>query len=106
MKRVLIKKQSMNSSLIQFNTELIQSLAKMNILLNGNAVDPLAVLIHRSKVESYGREMVAKLKKLIDRYGDYYAGVYMIHREQFSIAIQACVGSKIVAREEYENFRF
>ena len=56
-------------------------------MLNGKKVDSLSFLCHRSKTEPLGRGLVAKLKNLIDR-------------QLFSVAIQAVVGAKVIAREE------
>ena len=61
-------------------------IAKMDILLNGDQVDALSALIHRSRAQDFGRKLCAKLKELLPR-------------QQFQIAIQAAIGAKIVARE-------
>jgi GTP-binding protein LepA len=61
-------------------------IAKMDILLNGDKVDALSALIHRSRAQDFGRKLCAKLKDLLPR-------------QQFMIAIQAAIGAKIVARE-------
>ncbi len=61
-------------------------LAKLDILLNGEAVDALSTLTHQDNAVTLGRRMCEKLKDLIPR-------------QQFDIAIQAAIGAKIVARE-------
>lgn len=61
-------------------------LVKMDILLNGEPVDALSVIVHKSKAAQIGRQLTKKLKDLIPR-------------QQFQVAIQAAVGSKILARE-------
>ncbi len=67
-------------------------IAKMDILLNGDKVDALSALIHRSRAQDFGRKLCAKLKDLLPR-------------QQFVIAIQAAIGAKIVARETISAMR-
>lgn len=67
-------------------------LIKLDILLNGHPVDALSSLIHVSNAVSMGRRMCAKLKELIPR-------------QQYDIAIQAAIGSKIIARETVKQVR-
>lgn len=67
-------------------------LAKLDILLNGEPVDALSTLTHQDNAVTFGRRMCEKLKDLIPR-------------QQFDIAIQAAVGSKIVARETIKCVR-
>ncbi len=67
-------------------------LVKLDILLNGEQVDALSALIHRSKAHDFGRRICEKLKELIPK-------------QQFQIAIQAGIGAKIVARETISALR-
>lgn len=67
-------------------------LVKVDILLNGDTVDALSFLVHRTKAFEIGKKMCEKLKELIPR-------------QQFVIAIQAAVGAKIIARETLSALR-
>src|SRR5690606_14897241 len=67
-------------------------ITKMDILLNGDKVDALSALIHRSRAQDFGRKLCTKLKELLPR-------------QQFMIAIQAAIGAKIVARETISAMR-
>ncbi len=67
-------------------------LVKLDIKLNGDSVDALSALVHRSKAESFGRGICKRLKTLLPR-------------QQFRIAIQAAIGAKVVARETISALR-
>jgi len=67
-------------------------LVKLDILINNDPVDALSLIIHRAKAAYRGRELAKKMKELIDR-------------QMFEIAIQAAIGSKIVARETISALR-
>lgn len=67
-------------------------LIKLDILLNGEQVDALSTLTHRSNALDFGRRMCEKLKELLPR-------------QQFDIAIQAAIGQKIIARETVKQVR-
>ncbi|NBR95116.1 MAG: elongation factor 4 [Proteobacteria bacterium] len=67
-------------------------LAKLNILVNGESVDALSFITHKSRAESRGRAICTKLKDLIPR-------------QMFAIALQAAIGGKIVARETISAMR-
>ncbi len=68
------------------------ALVKLDIMINGEVVDALSVMIHKSKAQNRGRDLAKKMKELIER-------------QMFEVAIQACIGSKVVARENLSALR-
>ncbi len=67
-------------------------LVKLDVMLNGDKVDALSIICHKDQAFYRGRELTQKLRKIIDR-------------QQFDIAIQAAVGSRIIARETVKALR-
>ena len=67
-------------------------LVKLDMLINGDAVDAFSVIIHREKAYEYGRKIADKLRELIPR-------------QLFEVAIQAAIGNKIIARSSVKALR-
>ena len=67
-------------------------LVKMDIMLAGDIVDALSMVVHKDKAYEHGRALTEKLRK-------------QIPRQQFEVAIQASIGSKIIARESVKAVR-
>tara|TARA_B100001287_G_scaffold124310_1_gene104777 strand:+ start:4582 stop:6372 length:1791 start_codon:yes stop_codon:yes gene_type:complete len=70
----------------------VSVLAKLDILLNGDPVDALSALVHKTNSYTLGKKLCSKLKELIPR-------------QQFDIAIQSAIGSKIISRETVKALR-
>lgn len=80
---------SLDYELVGYQTS---SMVKLDIVLNGDKVDALSAIVHRDKAYDWGKRLCEKLRKLIPR-------------QMFEIAIQASIGSKIIARESVRAMR-
>src|SRR5262249_16341825 len=80
---------SMEYELVDFRPS---ELVKLDIRINGDPVDALAVIVHRDKAYYRGRDLAAKMKELIPR-------------QMFEVVIQASIGSKVIARETVKALR-
>jgi GTP-binding protein LepA len=67
-------------------------LVRLDILVNGDPVDAFSVIIHREKAYDHGRAMIGKLKELIPR-------------QQYEVALQAAIGTQIIARSNVKALR-
>ena len=70
----------------------VSDMVKVDVLINGDPVDPLAILVHREQSVYRGRELVKRMRELIPR-------------QMFDVAIQAAIGAKIIARETVKALR-
>jgi len=90
------KLKSLSAGYASFDYEIVgyqpSDLVKMNVLLNGKPVDALAVIVHEDKAYFVGRSLVKRLKEVI-------------HKQMFEVAIQAAIGSKIIARQTVSALR-
>ena len=76
----------------QFEKFQTSKLVKLDVLINGDRVDALAIIVHRDLAESRGRQLVDAMKKLIPR-------------QMFDVAIQAAIGGHIIARQTVKALR-
>lgn len=76
----------------EFKEFRVSDVVKVDILLNGEKVDALSIIVHRSQSAYRGRAVVAKMREIISR-------------QQFDVAIQAAIGANVIARETIKALR-
>ncbi|GAP33588.1 translation elongation factor 4 [Piscinibacter sakaiensis] len=76
----------------EFKENRAADVVKVDILLNGDRVDALSIIVHRSQSQYRGRAVVAKMRELISR-------------QMYDVAVQAAIGSNIIARETIKALR-
>ena len=76
----------------EFEEFRASDLVKLDILINGDKVDALSLIVHRSSSQYRGRELASKMRQLIPR-------------QMFDVAVQAAIGSHIIARENIKALR-
>ncbi len=89
-----LKSVSRGFASFEYSLERFQAapLARLDVLINGEKVDALSVIVHRDQAQRRGHEVAVKLKKLI-------------HPQMFEVAIQAAIGSQIIARTTVKALR-
>ena len=70
----------------------VADMVKLDILINGDRIDPLSLLVHREQAKYRARDLVSRMRKLIPR-------------QMFDVAIQASIGSRVISRETVKALR-
>ena len=76
----------------EFKEFRADDLCKLDVLINGDRVDALSLIVHRASARSRGRDVVSRMRKLIPR-------------QMFDVAVQAAIGSQIIARDNVKALR-
>jgi GTP-binding protein LepA len=76
----------------QFTGHWVSPLVKLDVLVNGDPVDALSLIVHKDTAYQRGKSLVEKMRK-------------MIPRQMFEVAIQAAIGSRVIARETVKPLR-
>jgi GTP-binding protein LepA len=76
----------------EFKEYRAADVVKVDMLINGDRIDALSIIVHRSQSQYRGREVVAKMRKIIPR-------------QMYDVAIQASIGAHIIAREDVKALR-
>jgi GTP-binding protein LepA len=76
----------------EFKEYRVSDVVKVDILINGDKVDALSIIVHRSNSAYRGREVAAKMREIIPR-------------QMYDVAIQAAIGANVIARENVKALR-